>query len=80
MLDRLRLWLNDDIPKSGHEYVDVITGERIQITSVQKRVIQISSAREDSESRNVERDTFLKAYRLGFIKHANDCYHCENRR
>jgi len=81
MLERLLLWLSDDeVPKSGHEYYDLATGERIQITSVKKGVIELKPARQDKETYAADRETFLKAYRLGFITHADDCYHCKNRR
>lgn len=80
MLERLWLWLNDDVPKSGHEYYDVVTGERIQITSVQKGVIEIKPTRQDKDTYAADRKTFLQAYRLGFITHADDCYHCQQRR
>jgi hypothetical protein len=75
MLESLRLRLNDNVPKTGHEYYDTLTATKFRIVSVRKSDIEIERGETEIP---IDREHFLKGYRLGFIQHAPKCDYCEN--
>lgn len=76
MFERLRLLFSDDVPKTGHEYYDMLSGVRFEIRSVRKSDIEI---RHNGGTVEVDRENFLRGYRLSFIRHAKSCDACKKR-